>query len=359
MLLASTFLLLALLFVPVARGASGGQANAHSTEGFPVHGSGVFTQLLKQYNSLDSLHFRVKVLTTFDYDHIKAKFHGTNVDRIVPGGTGIHSDEGYYELWLAGQKFRIESRPAKNADVHHIAWDDRQMQYFSLGSGMSVSTNLSDGYGSVPIDPLLAPFEMLKDLRGTNEVGHQLMYADLRDTNCQQRLHVYRTNASLDKVVEFPGAELDERSFFYRVHMLSEPFSLPSAIEYIDALGKVIARTRISYSTRNADAAVQCWPQAVVRETYSRNGKLIAQQELTIEKFELGKEINPSTFKIDTRRAARVWDSDQKAFIQRRSAFVERSRGILIALFFLTTTAAFFITLRLRRSGAVRHRGFL
>jgi hypothetical protein len=273
--------------------------------------------------------------------------NGTNPDRITIKLSGKHSDQGYYEMWLADKRFRIESSSGKDADLYNIAWDGSQMQYYDRDSeSMTVSTNLTDGFGAVPIDPLLASFEMLKDIQGTNGMIHALTYADLSDPICQQRLNIYRTNADFDHVVELPGGQLDKRRFFYRIHMVSEPFSLPSIIEYVDAFGKLIARTQITYSTRNVNGSVQCWPQSVTRESYSKEGKLNAQQALTIEYLDLDKKIDASTFRLDTKQVSHIWDSDQRKFVQRRSEFVERSRVVLIAFFFLSSVGAIFVAFR-------------
>lgn len=346
--LSSILAILTLQFVVVASAAR----EAQNEDSFPVQSTELFTRLLRQYKSLDSLHFKAKVLTTVDYDQMKSDIaNGTNSARITIKLSGKHSDEGYYELWLADKRFRIESSLGKDVNVYYIAWDGSQMQYYDRDSeSMTVSTNLTDGYAAVPIDPFLAPFEMLKDIQETNAMIHQLIYADLSNPMCQQHLEIYRTNADFDQVVELPGGQLDKRNFFYRVHMISEPFSLPSVIEYVDAFGKLIARTQITYSTRNVNGSVQSWPQSVTRESYSKEGKLKAQQELTIEDRDLDKKINASTFRLDTKRVSHIWDSDQRKFIQRRSEFVERSRVILIAFLLLTSVGAVYAAFRLSRN---------
>jgi hypothetical protein len=46
------------------------------------------------------------------------------------------------------------------------------------------------------------------------------------------------------------------------------------------------------------------------------------------------------------KQVSHIWDADQRKFIQRRSEFVERSRVVLIAFFFLSSVVAIFMAFK-------------
>ncbi len=164
----SILLILTRLSAVSALAENGNNSLEQNENGFPVESKEIFTQLLQQYQLLNLVHFNAKVLTIVDYDELKQIVknpQGTNENRIIIKETGKHKDEGHYELWLADKRYRIESSLAKNGNVYKIAWDGSQLQYYDRDlASMTISTNLDDGFGAFPLDPLLAPFEMVKDI---------------------------------------------------------------------------------------------------------------------------------------------------------------------------------------------------
>jgi len=325
---------------------------------FEVQNAQIFPRLLQQYTALISLHFKASVQTTVDYDLAKALLEaptnsspqGGQVDQ-----SGRRTSDGYYEMWMMDGRFRIESSLGEDSGEFEIAWDGTQLQYFDRAFGrMTVSTNLTDEMGAIPINPLLAPFEILKEVQDTNSGIRQLMFTDLEDPVCQERLRVYRRSTNSSEIVELPGGRQNGRQFYYKVHIITEPFSLPSLIEYVDVdpIGKLIGRTEIDYSSRGINGSVECWPHTIIRESFTAQGGMIAKQVMNIEALDLDQQIDASTFRIDRKRVSRIWDGDRRVFVEHRSAFLQRSRGVFLSLILLISVGGMFLIIRRYLSGS-------
>lgn len=262
--------------------------------------------------------------------HIKARIH---VSLTASGKEASQNYISFYEYWYSNKKYRITSKLSKESPLYEIAVDGNVFQYFDGGTKtLAISTNgAEDGYGSVPFNPLLAPFEFLKPPSGGPEI-RQLLMQDL-DINSPVhfRFLEYNVLTSEPLVIEFKGGTIENQKFNYRVFFETNGVLIPSVIELISTNGHVIVRSSISYKEiEMPNGSVTLWPLKVVREGFSQHGvrELCAIHQ--IEKIDF-EAIPPNIFVINTNNALQIVNSDTKQAIWKRHA---SQRSFVRALFF-------------------------
>lgn len=285
--------------------------------------SGDLRDLVQQFQSASSLAFWAELQM-----ELSPSAMGEMADELAIPASGDQVPPapvfGHIEYWASGDHYLIDSQldPDRFPEMQtRVAYDGQRFQLLLSNGVLTTSAHESATIVTPVPNPL---FELLQFRYALTDNNYQfelrlkdIQHDSIPDSfwNAEWTL-LEDSGRALERAV-FPGGVYEQRPYEFHVYVLAGERNRPIRIDRVAPDGRIYTSAAFSdYRRVDAVGGTGWWPHEVVLQAYDDQGQTAVKATYWLVSLGVDAPVSEEVFTIRAACAERVWDDDQRQFVE-------------------------------------------